>query len=353
MIEKNSSLKAFNSFSIDASAYLLFRFKELAQLPELLALIKKMQLANKPILVLGGGSNTLFCDNFKGLVIKVELMGVDINESEQHNLLQVASGENWHQLVKSCTQQGLYGLENLALIPGVVGAAPVQNIGAYGVEFKDVCMSVTYIDLSSGEVKTLNQPQCLFAYRDSIFKQQLKDSALIISVSIKLAKKWQAHCRYGLLQNLNETEASVSAEQIFERVCAIRSEKLPDPKVLGNAGSFFKNPVISEALSVQLLSHYPDMPHYPQHGGLVKLAAGWLIDQCGLKGKQIGAAAVHQQQALVLVNKGNASAKEVIQLAWFVREQVLQKFAVLLEPEVRFIDAQGETTLQQVITCLN
>ena len=350
MIEKNSSLKAFNSFSIDAHAHLLFHFQQLSELPQLLVLIKKTRAANKPILVLGGGSNTLFCNDFSGLVIKVELMGITQSENNQDYLLEVAAGEDWHELVEDTVAQGIDGLENLALIPGVVGAAPVQNIGAYGVEFKDFCTSVDYIDLEEGTLKTLSNEGCLFAYRDSIFKGELKDRALITSVSLKLPKQWQAHCRYGLLQGLDETESSVSAQQIFDSVCRIRSEKLPDPKVLGNAGSFFKNPIVSDNLSEQLLSHHPDMPHYPQDDGSVKLAAGWLIDQCGLKGKKIGGAAVHLQQALVLINEdGKATASDVIQLAWHVREQVLHKFAVLLEHEVRFIDAQGETDLLQVI----
>lgn len=349
MIEKNSSLKSFNSFSIDAYAHLLFHFQTLSQLPELLALIKKTKAEDKPILVLGGGSNTLFCNNFSGLVIKVELMGIVNSDDQTHHLLQIAAGEDWHQLVESTIQQGINGLENLALIPGVVGAAPVQNIGAYGVEFKDFCTSVDYIDLEAGELKTLTNEDCLFAYRDSIFKGELKDRTLITSVTLALPKQWQPHYRYGLLQDLEEGDQSVTAQQIFESVCSIRSQKLPDPRVLGNAGSFFKNPVVSEHLSGQLLSHHADMPHYPQPNGDVKLAAGWLIDQCGLKGHQIGGAAVHQDQALVLVNIDQATAQDVIELAWFVREQVLHKFAVLLEHEVRFIGAQGETNLQQVM----
>ena len=349
MIEKNCSLKAFNSFSIDASAHLLFHFSTLEQLPALLSLIKQTRAENRPILVLGGGSNTLFCEDFDGLVIKVELMGITINDTGDAHQLQVAAGEDWHQLVESTVEQGVNGLENLALIPGVVGAAPVQNIGAYGVEFKDFCERVDYIDLIDGELKTLSSADCLFAYRDSIFKGELKDRALITSITLNLSKQWKPLCRYGLLQSLNETESSVTALQIFDNVCRIRSEKLPDPRLLGNAGSFFKNPVVSMPLCQQLLSQHPDMPNYPQADGSVKLAAGWLIDQCGLKGYQIGGAAVHQDQALVLINKGGAAAEDVIQLAAYVREQVLQKFAVPLEHEVRFIDAQGETQLQQVM----
>ena len=349
MIEKNCSLKAFNSFSIDAYAHRLFHFQQLSQLPELLTLIKQTKAENQPILVLGGGSNTLFCEDFSGLIIRVELMGVTKTDNEQYHSLQVAAGEDWHNLVTETVEQGINGLENLALIPGVVGAAPVQNIGAYGVEFKDFCERVDYIDLLDGEFKTLTAEYCLFAYRDSIFKGELKDRALITSVSLKLPKLWEPLCRYGLLEQLNETKSSVTALQIFDSVCRIRSEKLPDPALLGNAGSFFKNPVVSEHLSGQLLSHYAEMPCYPQADGNVKLAAGWLIDQCGLKGHQIGGAAVHQDQALVLVNNGGATAQDIVELAAYVREQVLQKFAVVLEHEVRFIDAQGETTLQQVI----
>lgn len=350
MIEKNCSLKPFNSFSIDAHAHLLFHFQQLSQLPELLALIKKTKAANKPVLVLGGGSNTLFCEDFSGLVIKVELMGVTKTEDDLYHYLNVSAGEDWPQLVEDTVEQGIYGLENLALIPGTVGASPVQNIGAYGVEFQRFCVSVDYIDLMDGTLITLSNTACSFAYRDSIFKGELKDRALITSVSLKLPKQWQAHCQYGLLQGLHETEESVSAQQLFESVCRLRGEKLPDPKAIGNAGSFFKNPIVSEALSQQLLSHHADMPHYPQSNGMVKLAAGWLIDQCGLKGKKIGGAAVHMQQALVLINNnGKATPKDVIELAWFVREQVLQHFAVLLEHEVRFIGAKGETNLLQVI----
>ena len=349
MIEKNCSLKAFNSFSIDAYTESLFRLQKTTQIPELLSLIKETRAANLPILVLGGGSNTLFCEDFDGLIIKVELMGIEKSEEDSHYTLTIAAGEDWHELVENSIQQGIYGLENLALIPGVVGAAPVQNIGAYGVELKDFCQRVDYIDLEDGELKSLTNEGCLFAYRDSIFKGKLKDRVLITSVTLQLAKQWAPHCRYGVLQELGETEDTITAQQIFDYVCKIRNEKLPDPQVLGNAGSFFKNPIVSENLAEQLLSQNINMPYYPQADGSVKLAAGWLIDQCGLKGHSIGGAAVHEDQALVLINLGHATAQDIIQLAWFVREQVLQKFAVLLDHEVRFIDGNGETDLQQVI----
>lgn len=345
MIETNCSLKAFNSFAIEASTELLFHFNSLSQTDELLKLIKQMRKENRPVLILGAGSNILFCETFSGLVVKVELKGLNFIESDNDYQLQVAAGENWHELVSNCIDKGIDGLENLALIPGVVGAAPVQNIGAYGVEFKDFCESVEYLDLNSGELFTLNKEQCHFAYRDSIFKHELKENALIVKVTMKLSKHWVANSRYGSLQG----ETPLNAKQIYQSVCQIRSEKLPEPEELGNAGSFFKNPLVNKALAQSLLLEYPEMPHYPQQDGCVKLAAGWLIDQAKLKGRQIGGAAVHQLQALVLINQNNATASDVINLAELVRKTVKDKFNVDLEHEVRFIGSKGETNLQQVI----
>lgn len=348
MIESNSSLKAFNTFSIDAKTHTLFHFQDLKQLPELLAVVREAKTENRPVLILGAGSNILFCDDFSGLVIKVELLGCELSESQDEYHLQVAAGENWHQLVSNCIEKGIDGLENLALIPGVVGSAPVQNIGAYGTEFKDFCESVEYVDLVTGEISQLTAQQCLFAYRDSIFKTPQMDNALITKVTLTLAKKPQTNSRYGRLQQLDAAEKP-TAKQVYDSVCQIRNEKLPDPELLGNAGSFFKNPVVSEQQAKQLLSTYPAMPNYPQADGSIKLAAGWLIDQAGLKGKQVGGAAVHQQQALVLINKDRATAADIIQLAELVRATVENKFKISLEHEVRFIGSQGETNLQQVV----
>ena len=348
MIETNCSLKAFNTFSIEANTKTLFHFNDLQQLPELLALVKEMRAEDRPVLILGAGSNILFCEDFSGLVIKVELSGVDIIDADDSYLIHAYAGENWHQLVSDCIAKGINGLENLALIPGVVGSAPVQNIGAYGSEFKDFCASVEYVDLSSGEFFTLSAAECCFAYRDSIFKTKEMQNALITKVTLKLSKQWQAHSRYGSLKDLDSKE-KVTAQQIYHSVCQIRSEKLPDPTELGNVGSFFKNPVVNQQQAELLLKLYPDMPHYPQDDGNIKLAAGWLIDQAGLKGKKFGGAAVHQQQALVLINQNNASAADIIQLAELVRATVKDRFNVNLEHEVRFIGSQGETNLQQVI----
>ncbi|PKF61537.1 UDP-N-acetylenolpyruvoylglucosamine reductase [Psychromonas sp. psych-6C06] len=348
MIETHCSLKSFNSFAIEAQAEQLFHLTSRSQFPALITHIKQAKQQNMPILILGGGSNVLFCEDFAGLIIKVELLGVDITETAHDFHLCVGAGENWHQLVSDCIDKGMDGLENLALIPGVVGAAPVQNIGAYGSEFKDFCQSVEYIDLASGEVQTLNREQCLFGYRDSIFKTTAFKNALITQVQLTLSKQWQPQSRYGALNDLDKTQP-VTAKQIYQSVCEIRSTKLPDPALLGNAGSFFKNPVVKKELADALLSAHSTMPHYPQPNGDVKLAAGWLIDQANLKGHQIGGAAVHQQQALVLVNRGEAIAADIIQLAAFVRDTVKQKFDVELAHEVRFIGAQGETNLAEVL----
>lgn len=343
MIETNSSLKAFNTFSIEARTHTLFYLKDRQQLTTLSDLVKQFRAKGLPVLILGAGSNILFCEDFSGLVIKVELMGLEIIEDNDDYLIQVAAGENWHQLVTTCIDRGIGGLENLALIPGVVGAAPVQNIGAYGSEFKDVCESVEYIDLNSGELLDLNASACQFSYRDSIFKHPEMDNALITKVTLRLAKKWQAYCRDGVSQTAQ------TAKQIFQSICATRSQKLPDPTDFGNAGSFFKNPLVGSLQADSLLQLYPTMPHYPQADGAVKLAAGWLIEQAGLKGKQCGGAAVYQQQALVLINQNNASAADIIQLAELVRTTVETKFNISLEHEVRFIGRQGETNLQEVI----
>ena len=348
MLETNCSLKPFNSFAIEAKTEQLFHLQTREQFPELLNQIKQAQQNNKPILILGGGSNILFCDDFAGLIIKVELLGVEIAELDNEFHLTVGAGEDWHQLVTDCIDKGIDGLENLALIPGVVGAAPVQNIGAYGTEFKDFCLSVEYIDINSGELNTLTREQCHFAYRDSIFKSAELKGALITQVKLSLSKDWKPQSRYGGLNNLQDSEP-LTAKKIYQSICEIRNEKLPDPSQLGNAGSFFKNPVVAEELAGVLLSECPTMPHYPQPDGTVKLAAGWLIDQANLKGRQIGGAAVHKQQALVLINKNNATAVDVVKWAELVRDTVKQKFNVELEHEVRFIGASGETNLSEVL----
>ncbi|POG22436.1 UDP-N-acetylenolpyruvoylglucosamine reductase [Aeromonas bestiarum] len=339
----HASLLTLNTLALDAHCLWL---AEVAQVDDLQQLVTKPELTDLPRLVLGGGSNVLFCNDFAGLVVLNRLKGIQLQDEGEHWLLHVAAGEEWHQLVCHALQQGWYGLENLALIPGTVGAAPVQNIGAYGVELASFCAYVEAFNWQSGQLEHIDAADCHFGYRDSIFKHEYQDSHFITAVGLRLPKAWTPVLGYGPLAALGDAP---TAQAIFDTVCATRRAKLPDPAVLGNAGSFFKNPVVTRALADTLKRQYPHMPCYPAGEGQAKLAAGWLIDQCGLKGFAIGRAAVHQEQALVLVNLGGASAMELIALAAHVRDSVEQKFGVVLEHEVRFMGLTGETWLDEVL----
>ncbi|OCG37342.1 UDP-N-acetylenolpyruvoylglucosamine reductase [Gilliamella sp. Fer2-1] len=293
---------------------------------------------NLPIMIIGEGSNSLFTCDFDGIVIVNRIKGMTITETEQAWHLKVGAGEIWHDLVSTTIEQNISGLENLALIPGCVGSAPIQNIGAYGVEFQKVADYVELLELATGKIITVTDGQ--YGYRESIFKKAYLQGYAVINVGIKLPKDWQPVLTYGELQNFDPK--TVTAKIIFDKVCDIRRSKLPDPKVLGNGGSFFKNPVVDKIVADKLLEIYPNMPIYPQDHHQTKLAAGWLIEQCDLKGYQIRGAAVHQQQALVLVNKSHATAEDVVELARFIKKSVLQKFLVNLSPEIRFIGNTGE-----------
>lgn len=310
---------------------------------QLITLCCRFYQSAKPFLVLGGGSNLVFTEDFQGSVLQINSKGVKVSESKDYFYLEVEAGENWHDLVTETLKQGIFGLENLALIPGIVGAAPIQNIGAYGCEFAQFCDWVEYVDLASGKLIRLSSEQCYFGYRDSIFKQELKGSAVITSVGLKLAKNWQPCLRYGPLQNLDTH--SVTAQMIFDRVCAVRMEKLPDPAKLGNVGSFFKNPIVNKSVYERLKLLYPDIVAYGVSDTDMKLAAGWLIDQAGLKGFSVGKAAIHEKQALVIVNLGGATGEDVCQLALSVIDKVYQLFGVKLEAEPRIINATGEGSL--------
>lgn len=339
----HAPLVALNTLGLEAHCLWL---AEVTQLDDLRQLLANPELATLPRLVLGGGSNILFCNDFAGLVVHNRLQGIEMRDEGEHWLLHVAAGELWHPLVCHALEQGWHGLENLALIPGTVGAAPVQNIGAYGVELARFCAYVEAFSWQTGELERIDAADCRFGYRDSVFKHAYQDSHFITAVGLRLPKAWQPVAGYGPLAALGEQP---SAQAIFDTVCETRMAKLPDPAVLGNAGSFFKNPVVPMALAEGLKARYPQMPLYPAGEGLAKLAAGWLIDQCGLKGFAIGRAAVHQEQALVLVNLGGASAMELIALAAHVRDGVEQKFGVVLEHEVRFMGLTGETWLDEVL----
>ncbi|WP_371187078.1 UDP-N-acetylmuramate dehydrogenase [Thalassotalea maritima] len=334
----NQSLKPYSTFAIENTVQSLQIFDNLAELSTALK-----QLPDT-FYILGGGSNTIFIEDFHGTLICPQLKGINIEESQTHYLLHVQSGENWHELVQYCLVNDMPGLENLALIPGNCGAAPIQNIGAYGVEFADVCEYVDWLEIATGKVIRLNKQHCQFGYRDSVFKGDLKDKGIIVAVGIKLPKQWQPVLSY---QGLKQLPMPVTPQHVFDEVVRIRQSKLPDPKQLPNTGSFFKNPVVEHATYVCIKQQYPDIPAYQQADGRIKLAAGWLIDQCNLKGKQIGGAAVHVKQALVLINKSNASGQDVIKLARFVQEQVFAKFTVQLQPEVRFIGTMGEMQLHE------
>ncbi|MGF1757595.1 UDP-N-acetylmuramate dehydrogenase [Photobacterium sagamiensis] len=339
------SLAPFHTFGIEVTADHII-VAESAQ--DLVAIWQDEQYRALPKLIVGRGSNLLFCENYAGVIVLNRIAGIDVTETADEFLLHVGAGEDWHHLVHSSVENKMPGLENLALIPGCVGSSPIQNIGAYGVELKDVCQYVDVVELNTGKPSRIVASDCQFGYRDSIFKHALKNTHAIVAVGLKLPKAWRPNVSYGpLAQFATET---VTAKEIFDEVCRIRQQKLPDPTVLGNAGSFFKNPVVDKTKREQLMAVYPTMPSYEMADGSFKLAAGWLIDQCGLKGYQVGGAKVHEQQALVLVNHDQATARDVLVLARDVVFAVEEKFAVSLEHEVRFMDAEKETKLAEVMS---
>lgn len=340
-----TSLVSWNTFHIDVNAASV----NVADNSETLAhLWQASQRRQEPVLLLGEGSNVLFLEDFAGQVIINRIKGIEITEKELAWHLHVGAGENWHQLVEYALKKGIPGLENLAMIPGCVGSAPIQNIGAYGVELRQICEYVDVLHLASGTQERLSAEGCQFGYRDSIFKHHYQQGYAIVAVGFVLSKAWTPVMTYGDLTRLDAD--NVTPQQIFDSVCQMRSSKLPDPNVTGNAGSFFKNPVVTAEQAAEIQRAYPHAPVYPQPEGTMKLAAGWLIEQCELKGFQIGGAAVHRQQALVLINQHQATAQDIVALAKTVRERVGEKFSVWLEPEVRFIGAGGERNAVEVIS---
>jgi UDP-N-acetylmuramate dehydrogenase len=339
--EQNVPLQAYNSFGIVAKAHMLVRVGSEADVQQVLA---DPQLAGQPRFVLGGGSNIVITGDVKPVVLKVEVMGRRlVDETPKAWIVEAGAGENWHQVVAWTLQNGYPGLENLAMIPGTVGGSPVQNIGAYGVELQDRFESLDAMDLTTGRAFTLDAAQCGFGYRDSVFKHPpaapgglgLKDKALITRVRFRLPKPWKAVLGYADLEKkMAETGVNApTAQQVFDWVCAIRSAKLPDPLVLGNAGSFFKNPTVSPEQCTDIIAREPNIVHYNMADGSVKLAAGWLIDACGWKGKSVGNAGVYERQALVLVNRGGATGGEVVTLAKAIQTSVYERFGIRLEPE--------------------
>lgn len=285
-----------------------------------------------PILILGAGSNILLRDDFPGIVLHMARAGI----SRSGDRVRVGAGENWHELVKTCMNDGLHGFENLALIPGTVGAAPVQNIGAYGVELARYFHQLEAVNLVTGEVETLDREACQFAYRSSVFKREPDTPRVIMEVEFSLSSHWQPELGYAALRDALADD-SPSPQLLFETVCQIRRSKLPDPQQLGNAGSFFKNPVISTAQYHDLKDSFANLPGFPDGPGQIKIPAAWLLDQAGWKGVRRGAAGVHEQHALVLVNHGGASGHDIYRLAREMQASVQQQFAITLEPEVRVL----------------
>ncbi|MDW8205654.1 MAG: UDP-N-acetylmuramate dehydrogenase [Cytophagales bacterium] len=334
----NQSLLAYNTFGVEATARYFMEADSLAAVQTALRLPEVQGL---PLLVLGGGSNLLFTRNFEGLVLKISLKGIELlDEDKQFYYVRAAAGENWHGFVQHCIAHGWAGVENLSLIPGTVGAAPIQNIGAYGVELKDVFEELQAIAIADGSLHTFSHSDCRFAYRESIFKHQAKGQYIIISVTFRLSKIPRINTSYGAIsQTLAEMGiASPTIAEVSRAVIRIRQSKLPDPAELGNAGSFFKNPEIPKTQFEALQHQYPDMPAYPAATpDCVKVAAGWLIEQCGWKGKRMGNTGAHRKQALVLVNYGGASGMEIWQLAQQIQASVAEKFGICLQPEVNII----------------
>jgi UDP-N-acetylmuramate dehydrogenase len=291
--------------------------------------------------ILGGGSNILLTKNYDGLVVKVEIMGKDvIAEDDSSITLRVGSGENWHQFVMYCVDRNYGGIENLSLIPGTVGAAPMQNIGAYGVEIKKNILGVEAIEISTGDVRYFDNEGCRFGYRESIFKHDVKDQFLISSITLKLTKRdHQFNISYGAIDETLKKFGvqNLSIKAISDAVINIRSSKLPDPARIGNAGSFFKNPSIQADLMDSIKKDFPSLPSYPSGDGLVKIPAAWLIEQCGWKGKTFDNIGVHQHQALVLVNYGGGDGEKIWELAMKIKESVKEKFSISLQPEVNVI----------------
>ncbi|MDF3029114.1 MAG: UDP-N-acetylenolpyruvoylglucosamine reductase [Fluviicola sp.] len=337
MIEHNISLKPYNTFGIDVKAKAFGRFKSVDELKDLLQNRLSKVGIETPLFVLGGGSNILLTQDLPFFVLKNEISGIEIiNETETSVVLKVGSGVEWHSFVRYTVEKGWGGVENLSLIPGSVGASPMQNIGAYGAELKDTFVSLEALHIDSAEIHTFNKEQCQFGYRESVFKRALKNQYVIVSVSYKLSKNPKINTTYGAIQSEIEKLGvnEITVEAVSQAVMNIRRSKLPDPKVLGNAGSFFKNPVVSKSVFEQILKNYPDVPHYPQEQGEEKLAAGWLIEKAGWKGKRIGNCGVHEKQALVLVNYGGASGQEIYDLSALIIADIESKFGVSLEREV-------------------
>lgn len=334
-IEADVDLKPLNTFGINATAKHLIR---LSSEDELSDILRYTAVYQGKVMFMGGGSNLLFTRDFEGLIVKVETKGIELlDEDDNFVYIRAQAGEQWDDLVDYCVQRGYGGLENLSLIPGTVGSSPIQNIGAYGVELKDVFYLLEAVSIKTGEFREFDKNECEFGYRYSIFKGEYKGLYIILSVVFRLAKNPMVNSSYGAIRDeIERMKLPLNIESVRKAVINIRRSKLPDPLEIGNAGSFFKNPVISEQLFDRLRIEFPDVKYFTTADGY-KLAAGWLIENCGWKGYRDGDAGVHKNQALVLVNYGNASGNQIKSLAEKISDSVFEKFGIRLEPEVNII----------------
>jgi UDP-N-acetylmuramate dehydrogenase len=333
-IEENHSLLSANTLRIDVTARYFCKITEPEQIPQALAFSLRHNL---PVLVLGGGSNIVLTGDFSGLVLSIALSGIAISQRADEVMVTAAAGENWQQLVRYCLQQGYTGLENLSLIPGTVGAAPVQNIGAYGVELEQIFVSLNGWDIEQQRWRTLTRADCCFGYRDSIFKQSLKDRFIITSVTLSLSSRSKVNTSYAALDQFFK-QAGIdfpTPQQVADAVTRLRQSKLPDPLQLANVGSFFKNPVVTDSHCAQLLEQFPQLVFYPYDANHVKLAAAWLVEKAGWKGRRLGPVGMHDQQSIVLINYSHGSGQDVLALARQIQQDVAREFSVELEIEPR------------------
>lgn len=346
---KNYSLLHHNTFGFDVKCSRFIAFSSKEELKEALKLVDTPDYCGRPPFILGGGSNLVFTADYAGTVLHSEIKGKEVvSEDENQVLLRIGSGENWDETAAFCTKKGWYGTENLSLIPGDTGAAAIQNIGAYGVEIKDLIDKVETIEIATGKERVFTNEECCYAYRKSIFKTELKGQYIVTYVTLKLAKTFHPDLDYGnirsellkegLIPAIDSTDFShITAKSLRDAIIRIRRNKLPDPAEIGSAGSFFMNPIIPRVLYDRMIAKYPDMPHYILENGRVKVPAGWLIDRCGWKGKRLGKAGVYSKQALVLVNEGGATGVDIVTLSNTIRKDIRKHFNIEITSEANII----------------
>ena len=334
---QNYSLKNFNTFGVDVEAKL---FAEIFSEVELVEILSDKNLAKNKIFILGGGSNTLFTNDFDGIILKNSIPGIKvIEENDKSIVIESGAGVIWNDLVSYCVNKNFGGIENLTLIPGTVGAAPIQNIGAYGQEISDTLVSLKGTFIPSGEIRIFSAEDCMFSYRNSIFKSELKNNFIVTSINIRLSKQPVVNTNYKTLNDYLHSERIINPtiKDVSKAVQTIRSKRLPDPAIIGNAGSFFKNPEVTSETFSKLKSEYNDLKSFTSESSLIKISAGWLIEKCGWKGKRVGDVGTSPDHALVICNFGNATGVEILEFAMRIKEEVANKFGIILQEEVNII----------------